>query len=128
MADDPKGVFSDNLVTVLPDEPNVLRCRPGAHAASSRVRSDDASGGRIPEIGQRRDISDAWRRMPRMTWQNRCHLNRSSSVITDSAAPQPLLGPAGPAGRPNINFEATENTKEHKAFVNSVFFVAKNNL
>ena len=26
-----------------------------------------------------------------------------------------------------INFEATENTKEHKAFVNSVPFVAKSN-
>ena len=35
---DPTGVFSDNLVTVLPGAPKVLRFRPGAPTATSSLR------------------------------------------------------------------------------------------
>ena len=38
------------------------------------------------------------------------------------------MGQARQAENANVIFEATKNTKEHKDFVNSVSFVAKNNL
>ena len=38
VADDPTGVFSDNLVTVLPGEPKVLRYRPGVPTTVASLR------------------------------------------------------------------------------------------
>ena len=38
VADDSTGVFSDNLVTVLPDAPKVLRYRPGTPTTASSLR------------------------------------------------------------------------------------------
>ncbi len=37
VADDPTGVFSDNLVTVLPDAPKVIRYRPGTPTSASSL-------------------------------------------------------------------------------------------
>ena len=38
VANDPTGIFSDNLVTVLPDAPKVLRYRPGTPTSASSLR------------------------------------------------------------------------------------------
>ena len=38
VADDPTGVFSDNLVTVLPDAPKTLRYHPGAPTTATSLR------------------------------------------------------------------------------------------